>query len=58
MIATNLLMSRALAPIDQLVTVWRSFISTRAAFHRLEQLLAEYPERDPEAEPRARRRAR
>jgi ATP-binding cassette, subfamily C, bacterial exporter for protease/lipase len=47
MIATNVLMSRALAPIDQLVTVWRSFISTRAAFHRLEQLLAEYPERDP-----------
>jgi ATP-binding cassette, subfamily C, bacterial exporter for protease/lipase len=47
MIATNVLMSRALAPIDQLVGVWRSFNSTRAAFHRLEQLLADYPERDP-----------
>ena len=47
MIATNLLMSRALAPIDQLVTGWRNFIVTRAAFHRLEQLLRDYPERDP-----------
>ncbi|HSI52475.1 MAG TPA: type I secretion system permease/ATPase [Ramlibacter sp.] len=47
MIAANLLMSRALAPIDQLVGVWRSYIVTRAAFERLEHLLAEYPERDP-----------
>ena len=47
MIAANLLMNRALAPIDQLVMVWRSFITTRAAFHRLEELLAAYPERDP-----------
>jgi ATP-binding cassette, subfamily C, bacterial exporter for protease/lipase len=47
MIATNVLMSRALAPIDQLVGVWNSFISARAAFQRLEQLLADYPERDP-----------
>ncbi|MBG9389802.1 type I secretion system permease/ATPase [Caenimonas aquaedulcis] len=47
MIAANLLMSRALAPIDGLVGVWRSYIVTRAAFERLEQLLADYPERDP-----------
>jgi ATP-binding cassette subfamily C exporter for protease/lipase len=47
MIAVNLLMARALAPIDQLVTVWRSFLSTRTAFQRLERLLVEYPERDP-----------
>jgi len=47
MIAANVLMTRALAPIDQLVTVWRSLIVTRAAFERLEQLLAQYPERDP-----------
>ena len=26
MIAANLLMARALAPIDQMVSVWRSFI--------------------------------
>jgi ATP-binding cassette, subfamily C, bacterial exporter for protease/lipase len=47
MVATNLLMSRALAPIDQLVTAWRSFIMSRDAFRRLEQLLTDYPERDP-----------
>jgi ATP-binding cassette, subfamily C, bacterial exporter for protease/lipase len=47
MIATNVLMSRALAPIDQLVGTWNSFIAARAAFQRLEQLLADYPERDP-----------
>lgn len=47
MIAANLLMARALAPIDQLVMMWRSYISTRAAFKRLEQLLVEFPERDP-----------
>jgi ATP-binding cassette subfamily C exporter for protease/lipase len=47
MIATNVLMSRALAPIDQLVGVWNGFIAAKAAFHRLEQLLAGYPDRDP-----------
>ena len=47
MIAANVLMTRALAPIDQLVSVWRSFITSRDAFRRLEQLLVQYPERDP-----------
>jgi ATP-binding cassette, subfamily C, bacterial exporter for protease/lipase len=47
MVATNLLMGRALAPIDQLAGAWRSFITSRDAFRRLEQLLTEYPERDP-----------
>jgi ATP-binding cassette, subfamily C, bacterial exporter for protease/lipase len=47
MIAANLLMGRALAPIDQLVGTWRAFITTRAAFARLEALLAKYPERMP-----------
>jgi ATP-binding cassette subfamily C exporter for protease/lipase len=46
MIAANVLMGRALAPIDQLVGTWRSFISVRAAFARLEKLLNDYPERD------------
>lgn len=46
MIAANVLMGRALAPIDQLVGTWRSFITTRAAFERLEGLLNEFPERD------------
>jgi len=47
MIAANVLMSRALAPIDMMVGSWRSFISARVAFERLEKLLQEFPERDP-----------
>jgi ATP-binding cassette subfamily C exporter for protease/lipase len=47
MVAANVLMNRALAPIDQLVSGWRGFVTARAAFQRLEELLAEYPERDP-----------
>jgi ATP-binding cassette subfamily C exporter for protease/lipase len=47
MIAANVLMTRALAPIDLMVSSWRSFVSARAAFERLEQLLLEFPERDP-----------
>ena len=47
MMATNVLMGRALAPIDQLVSTWRGFVSSKNAFARLEKLLADYPERDP-----------
>jgi len=47
MIAANVLMTRALAPIDQMVGSWRSLISARAAFERLEVLLQGFPERDP-----------
>ena len=47
MIAANVLMTRALAPIDMIVGSWRQFIGMRAAFARLEQLLIEYPPRDP-----------
>ncbi len=46
MIAANLLMSRALAPIDQIVGAWRSASAAYAAFLRLEQLLTDNPERD------------
>jgi ATP-binding cassette subfamily C exporter for protease/lipase len=47
MIAANVLMTRALAPIDMLVATWRSFITARESFLRLSDLLAEHPERDP-----------
>ena len=47
MIAANVLMTRALAPIDMMVGSWRQFIGMRAAFARLEQLLQEFPPRDP-----------
>ena len=49
MIAANVLMTRALAPIDMLVGSWRQFIGMRAAFARLEQLLMDFPLRDPAA---------
>ncbi|MBP7606025.1 MAG: type I secretion system permease/ATPase [Giesbergeria sp.] len=47
MIAANVLMSRALAPIDMLVGAWRGFIGARGAFDRLEALMQAHPERDP-----------
>ncbi|MBT9512521.1 MAG: type I secretion system permease/ATPase [Acidovorax sp.] len=43
MIAANVLTTRALAPIDQLVNAWRGFMGTRAAFLRLEDLLMQQP---------------
>ncbi len=45
MIAANVLMSRALQPLDQLVATWPQLLQTQAAFTRLEKLLEEYPER-------------
>jgi len=47
MIAANVLMTRALAPIDMMVGSWRQFIGMRFAFARLEQMLMDYPARDP-----------
>lgn len=47
MIASNVLMGRALAPIDQIVSTWRTVAGVKAAFLRLERLIEEYPERDP-----------
>jgi ATP-binding cassette subfamily C exporter for protease/lipase len=47
MIAANVLMTRSLAPIDMLVGSWRQFIGMRFAFARLEQMLMDYPARDP-----------
>jgi len=46
MIAGNVLMTRALTPIDQVVGAWRGFLSARAAYGRLEVLLGAHPERD------------
>jgi ATP-binding cassette subfamily C exporter for protease/lipase len=46
MIAANLLMNRALTPLDQLSQALRGFKTARSAFERLEKLLRDYPERD------------
>lgn len=45
MIAANVLMVRALAPIDQIISTWRSFTAVKAAFARLDGLLTRHPER-------------
>jgi ATP-binding cassette subfamily C exporter for protease/lipase len=47
MIAANVLMSKALQPLDLVVASWKPFVQCRLAFLRLEKLLEEYPERQP-----------
>jgi len=44
MIAANVLMSRALQPLDLLIVVWKPFIQARDAFFRLEKLFSDFPE--------------
>ncbi|WP_374582748.1 type I secretion system permease/ATPase [Pseudoduganella sp.] len=45
MIAASILVGRALAPVQQLIGVWKSWASTRSAYERLNKLLEENPAR-------------
>ena len=45
MIAANVLMARALQPLDLLVVSWKLFIQAKMAFSQLETILEEFPER-------------
>ncbi len=45
MIATNVLIGRALQPIDMIVSTWKGSISAWSSFKRLEALLESHPER-------------
>jgi ATP-binding cassette subfamily C exporter for protease/lipase len=45
MIAANVLISRALAPIDLLSGTWRGLITAREAYKRLQKLLSDFPVR-------------
>jgi len=45
MIAANVLMARALQPLDLVIATWRQFVQVRMAFRKLEALLEEFPER-------------
>lgn len=45
MIAASILVGRALAPVQQLIGVWKSFNSTRSAYERLNKLLEANPAR-------------
>lgn len=42
MIAANILMNRALSPIDTIISTWRSFVSARQARSRLQTFLREH----------------
>jgi ATP-binding cassette subfamily C exporter for protease/lipase len=46
MIAASLLMGRATSPIDQIVGGWRSFLSVRNSFRRLQALLGQEVRKD------------
>jgi PrtD family type I secretion system ABC transporter len=44
MLATTIILARALAPVEQLIGGWKSFVDARAAFGRLRDLLQRAPE--------------
>jgi ATP-binding cassette subfamily C exporter for protease/lipase len=46
MIAASILVGRALAPVQQVIGVWKSFSSVRSAYERLNGLLAANPVRN------------
>ncbi|MEM7209524.1 MAG: type I secretion system permease/ATPase [Pseudomonadota bacterium] len=43
MIAASILMSRAVAPVEQAISQWRSFVHARGAYNRLKMLLHTNP---------------
>jgi len=54
MIAGSILLGRALAPIDQMIGVWKQFVGARSQYHRLNDILgkiAQEPERMSLPEP-------
>ncbi len=45
MIVGSVLMGRALAPVDQLINIWKGWSSTKAAYRRVTELLSRHPVR-------------
>lgn len=45
MIAITIILSRALAPIEQAISSWKGFIDFRASYRRLDELLRKNPEK-------------
>jgi ATP-binding cassette subfamily C exporter for protease/lipase len=46
MIVASILMGRALAPVELLISTWNQFLTARSAYDRLERLLKQFPKRD------------
>ena len=46
MIAASILVSRALAPVELLVANWKQIVTGRAAYRRLQEILAAHPPRE------------
>ncbi len=46
MIASSILLGRALAPVDQAINSWKSAVGARAAYQRIKQVLATAPASD------------
>lgn len=44
MIAGTIILGRGLAPVDQSIAHWRSYVSAKGSYTRLEQLLTNYPD--------------
>jgi ATP-binding cassette subfamily C protein/ATP-binding cassette subfamily C exporter for protease/lipase/ATP-binding cassette subfamily C protein EexD len=47
MIAASILLGRALAPVEQSISAWRTFVVARASYGRLQNLLQTTPEQAP-----------
>ena len=45
-IAGSILLGRALAPLDLMISTWRGFLSARESYRRLDRLLGALPERE------------
>ncbi|MEM9044395.1 MAG: type I secretion system permease/ATPase [Pseudomonadota bacterium] len=43
MIAATIVLGRALAPIDQVIGQWRTFLAARGSYQKLDQLVGEHP---------------
>lgn len=46
MIAGSILLGRALAPVDQMIGAWKSFIAARGQFNRLSDMLSNIPQEE------------
>ncbi len=44
MIAATIILARALAPIDQLIGQWRTFLAARGSYKKVHAMTAEFPE--------------